>query len=481
VGFLMRWERSGAGYEYATRAMLDTHFKPDDLFIDVGAHWGIMTLQAATLHAHASKAKKKTGKRDGVCVLAFEPEPHNAAHLRRWVAENNVADRVDVVEAAVSDRAGQGGLRPESTMGYSLVRTDEGNIRVVTIDGELKRRPHLTKRRVIVKIDVEGHEPEVIAGMKDLLASGRVAMVIWERGVEYSKPGGQERLKALRAQFDALGFTAWHFEAEDKAGALKPFVDDRQSQNVFEFAPGLKPEAYYGDPRPPPVKQPADPQFDVAEQALALREAGTKAWAAKKGARALELYSEAAGLDGRHKDLYNNLGVMLTGTGRQAAKLASYRRAYVMAPDDAGIMSNLGNALREEGQMEEAKSLYDRALALAPTNSEIIYNAGLLHRDDGQPEKALALFEKTLAIKPDNKDCQWDRALVLLQSGDYAKGMPLYETRWGIERAYKRRIPLTRWDGSPLEGRSIYLQDEQGFGNVMQYDRFSPQTKKREK
>ncbi len=67
---------------------------------------------------------------------------------------------------------------------------------------------------------------------------------------------------------------------------------------------------------------------------------------------------------------------------------------------------------------------------------------------------------------------------MLLQSGDYAKGMPLYETRWGIERAYKRKIPLTRWDGSPLEGRSIYLQDEQGFGDVMQFARFIPELKK---
>jgi FkbM family methyltransferase len=479
ISFLMRHERAGVGYEYATRALLDAHLKPDDLFIDIGAHWGIMSLQAATLHAPDSKAKKKVGKKDGVRVLAFEPEPHNVSHLRRGLEENNVTNRVDVVEAAVSDRVGQGGLRPESTMGYSLVRADEGSIPVVTIDSELKKRPHLAKRRVIVKIDVEGHEPEVIAGMKDLLASGRVAMVIWERGVEYSKPEGQERLKALRAQFDALGFTAWHFESEEKAGTLVPFVDNRQSQNVFEFAPGLKPKTYYGDPRPPPVKHPSDPLFDIAGQAQALREAGTKAWTAKKGAKALEFYAEAAALDSRHSDLYNNLGVMLTGTGRQAAKVASYRRAHAMAPADVGIMSNLGNALREEGQMEEAKSLYDRALAVAPANPEVIYNAGLLFRDDGHPEKALTLFEKTLAIKPDNKDCQWDRALVLLQSGDYAKGMPLYETRWGIERAYKRKIPLPRWDGSPLQGRSIYLQDEQGFGDVMQFARFIPELKKR--
>jgi tetratricopeptide (TPR) repeat protein len=66
-------------------------------------------------------------------------------------------------------------------------------------------------------------------------------------------------------------------------------------------------------------------------------------------ARALELYGEAAGLDRRHKDLYNNLGVMLTGSGRQAAKLAAYQRAHAMAPDDAGIMRTLATHYVRKG------------------------------------------------------------------------------------------------------------------------------------
>ena len=154
VGFLMRWERAGTGYEYATRSLLDAHLKPDDLFIDIGAHWGIMSLQAATLHGNVKNSKKKIGKKDDVRVLAFEPEPQNSIHLKRWLEDNKVADRVEVIAAAVSDRAGTGGLRPESTMGYSLVHTDKGNIPVVTIDDELKKRPALANRRVIVKIDV---------------------------------------------------------------------------------------------------------------------------------------------------------------------------------------------------------------------------------------------------------------------------------------------------------------------------------------
>jgi FkbM family methyltransferase len=480
VGFLIRRERAGTGYEYATRALLDAHLEPGDLYLDVGAHWGIMALHAATSPAGAKKTRKKSGKKDEqVHVLAFEPAPHNVVHLKRWIDENGVTEQVEVIAAAASDRPGQGGLRPESTMGHSLVRTDEGDIPVVTIDDELRKRPKLAGRRTVVKIDVEGHEPEVIAGMKNLLASGNVPIVIWERGIEYSKPEGQERLKALRAGFDALGYTAWRFESEDQAGKLVPFIDNGRIGNVIEFASGVKRMSCYGDPRPPPVKQPPDPLFDIAERARALMQEGTQLYKGNKVAKALELYGEAGSLDGTARDIYNNIGVMLTGTGRQAAKIAAYRRAHAIAPDDPGIMSNLGNGLRENGQMEEAKSLYDRALAIAPGNPDFMYNAGLVSRDDGRPDEAFALFDKALALKPDDRNCRWDRALVLLQSGDYARGLPAYEARWGIDRAYKRNVPLTRWDGSPLAGRSIFLHDEQGFGDVMQFARFIPELKKK--
>ena len=36
------------GYELPTRNLLERTLRPGDLFLDVGAHWGFFTLQAAT-------------------------------------------------------------------------------------------------------------------------------------------------------------------------------------------------------------------------------------------------------------------------------------------------------------------------------------------------------------------------------------------------------------------------------------------------
>ena len=53
------------GYEPPTRNLLERILRPGDLFIDVGAHWGFFTLQAATHPA------------GNVAVIAFEPDSTN--------------------------------------------------------------------------------------------------------------------------------------------------------------------------------------------------------------------------------------------------------------------------------------------------------------------------------------------------------------------------------------------------------------------
>ena len=41
-------EVAGRGWEFTLRRFLDLHLSSDDVFIDVGAHWGIHALTAAT-------------------------------------------------------------------------------------------------------------------------------------------------------------------------------------------------------------------------------------------------------------------------------------------------------------------------------------------------------------------------------------------------------------------------------------------------
>src|SRR5262249_16652811 len=77
-GYLARHETQFGGYEHPTRLFLDQHLRPGDLFIDVGAHWGLYALTASTLFPGE------------IPVLAIEPEPENQRHLQEWIIRNGV-------------------------------------------------------------------------------------------------------------------------------------------------------------------------------------------------------------------------------------------------------------------------------------------------------------------------------------------------------------------------------------------------------
>ena len=57
--------------------------------------------------------------------------------------------------------------------------------------------------------------------------------------------------------------------------------------------------------------------------------------------------------------------------------------------------------------------------------------------------------------------------------GDLAAGWLEYEYRWGTKEMPVRKLPQPRWDGSPLDGKTILLYGEQGMGDAIQFIRYA--------
>ncbi len=192
---------------------------------------------------------------------------------------------------------------------------------------------------------------------------------------------------------------------------------------------------------------------------------------------AARLYGQSLLLDSRLPDVYNNMGVVLRRLGKLEAAVACYRRALVLRPDNAGAYTNLGNVLRELGRLEAAVASHRRAVSLTPKSADAHYNLGLALRDVGAPDEALAAFEATLKIDANHAECRWDRALTLLQKGNFGDGFKEYEWRWKLRRAEPRQFKQPQWDGGALNGKTILLHAEQGFGDMIQFARYIPMVK----
>ena len=210
VGALRVWldvtDQSGFGLHFyadpyeplLTRALFD-HLQEGDVFVDVGANVGLFTLLAA----------KIVGPRGR--IVAFEPHPDARAALVRLLERNGIEGNVDVVGGALADRPGVLPLHLTDSSGLSTLdpslapaRTFAAYTRTVpvdvtTLDLWMAAHPDLAPRVALIKIDVEGVEDRVVAGMTQTLRAAPRARVICETAID----GNAER-QLREAGFDAI-------------------------------------------------------------------------------------------------------------------------------------------------------------------------------------------------------------------------------------------------------------------------------------
>ena len=155
---------------------------PGEIALDIGANIGVTALELA-------RAVGPDGK-----VICFEPMTDNLDHLRANILANPAA-RIEVEPIALSDIDGQvqvafNSTHPgQSTVGPLDPSRPAGTVNAQTFDTWAHERgfDHFG----VAKIDVEGHELKVFAGMTKTLAARRIESFLFERHLppnEHSDP-----------------------------------------------------------------------------------------------------------------------------------------------------------------------------------------------------------------------------------------------------------------------------------------------------
>jgi len=167
--------------------ILDSLIKPGDWVVDVGANVGHYTKRFSELVGARGR------------VIAFEPVPTTFALLSANVQLFKHLN-VTLINAAVSDRLG--------VIGMSLPRFDWGttNFYEARISPEQDSSLSvlmmsfdalcLTQRIALIKIDAEGHESFVLAGMQNLVKTSRPVLIV------------ETSSKEVIAGLSSLGYTS---------------------------------------------------------------------------------------------------------------------------------------------------------------------------------------------------------------------------------------------------------------------------------
>lgn len=149
-----------SAWESETAALVCKIAKHTRVFVDVGAHTGIYTLLVAAVNSRAK-------------VWAFEPNPAVYRRLSRNVAANDLTPRAIIREIALSDRDGHAlfFVPPQDASAGGITECDDSRaFEVETARGDAL----LVGEPVdLIKIDVEGHEALVLAGLARVLEEQR--------------------------------------------------------------------------------------------------------------------------------------------------------------------------------------------------------------------------------------------------------------------------------------------------------------------
>ena len=152
----------------------------------------------------------------------------------------------------------------------------------------------------------------------------------------------------------------------------------------------------------------------------------------------------------------------------------SLARSLARNPEHVEALGNRGNALVKLNRPDEAISSYDAASRIEGWNARLLTNRAHALRRLDRPEEALADLQKAVALDPEYAEAQFELGMVQLVLGDY-DGWTAYERRWatGAFTLHRRDFKSPLWTGEQsLNGRTILLHGEQGFGDTIQFVRY---------
>jgi FkbM family methyltransferase len=217
--------------EPGTRQLIERVLAPGDVFVDVGANLGLMSLAAG----HAMQGKGK--------IFAFEPFQQTCAMLARSFWINGLRHMTQIHEAAVSDRNGRATLFLGETSGHhSIFALDETapasarqiEVDLVALDSVLPSDLAIT----LIKIDVEGAELDVVRGASGTLQRNENVALIAEFGPSHLRRTGHDVDEWLGV-FEKLGYRFRRISEE--TGALENITRNQllaaESTNLFFARP----------------------------------------------------------------------------------------------------------------------------------------------------------------------------------------------------------------------------------------------------
>lgn len=197
------------------------------------------------------------------------------------------------------------------------------------------------------------------------------------------------------------------------------------------------------------------------------------AFSAGRYTEAMSLAEQLAAQPATHAFGLKLLGTVYGRLGSHREALETLGKAAQLLPSDAEIQNSIGVTLIDINRLHDAKEAFLRAVQLDPDYASPYSNLGYVLNALGDRREAIESCRRALDLQPDFAMAMLNLGVALLGEARYSEGWPFYERRDVLESVKVPDLPFPCWRGESLNGRSLLLWPEQGFGDYVQFIRYT--------
>lgn len=181
-----------------------------------------------------------------------------------------------------------------------------------------------------------------------------------------------------------------------------------------------------------------------------------------------------------YTDALYQAGFILGKQNKPDEAIACFEKLLEIEPARTEALFALGAALGSIDREDEAIDCYRKVLQIEPDHVYTLNNLGLLLKEQGEIEQAMDTYRSAIEISPDLAGPHWNLSHVLLLTGDFEAGWKEFEWRlrkddW--QKANFRSCKAPLWKGESFAGKTLFIHDEQGLGDTIQFARYLPMVK----
>ncbi len=179
---------------------------------------------------------------------------------------------------------------------------------------------------------------------------------------------------------------------------------------------------------------------------------------------------------------HNNLGITLEKLKRLNDAETSYQQAISLRPDYAEAHYNYAITLQKLARFAAAETHYREAILIDPNHAKAHSNLGIVLKNQAQFVESEQRFLTALQLDPHFIDAHYNFALLLMLVGRLREGWAQYQWFYHPQNTNPSKpntpnLNAPQWNGEPLQGKTILIHSEQGFGDLIQFVRYAEQLK----